>query len=87
MRVLVTGSYLWLLIPALYGTWHARNQWAVLAFAWGPIVYFAAVHLFFVGSIRYRLPAEYPLAVLSGVGWAEWMKIHAERRATHEEPA
>lgn len=34
----------------------------------GPVVYFAAVHAVFIGSIRYRLPAEFPMLVLSGVG-------------------
>ena len=33
-----------------------------------PIVYFAAIHAVFVGSIRYRLPTEYPLAVLAAAG-------------------
>lgn len=34
----------------------------------GPIFYFAAVHMVFVSSLRYRLPAEYPLLILSAAG-------------------
>jgi hypothetical protein len=41
---------------------------------WGPILYFSAIHVLFVGSIRYRLPAEYPFAVLSAVGAAGWLR-------------
>lgn len=75
IRLAVTASFLALLIPALWGTYLARSQWSVLALTWGPILYFAAVHLFFVGSIRYRLPAEFPLAVLAGIGLAGWTGI------------
>ncbi len=71
-RLIVAASFLALLIPALAGTWQMRNRPLVLACTWGPLLYFAAVHLWFVGSIRYRLPAEYPLAVLSGTGLAAW---------------
>ena len=39
----------------------------------GPILYFAALHAVFVGSLRYRLPAEYALLVLSGIG-AQWLR-------------
>jgi 4-amino-4-deoxy-L-arabinose transferase-like glycosyltransferase len=45
-----------------------RNQWRLWALTAGPIVFFAAVHMVFVGSIRYRLPAEFPLWVLAAVG-------------------
>jgi 4-amino-4-deoxy-L-arabinose transferase-like glycosyltransferase len=41
--------------------------WAMAILA-GPIVYFSAVHLVFVSSLRYRLPAEYPLLILSAWG-------------------
>lgn len=34
----------------------------------GPVIYFTLIHAVFVGSIRYRLPAEYPLLILSGAG-------------------
>ncbi len=34
----------------------------------GPIVYLSAVHAVFVGSLRYRLPAEYPMCIASAAG-------------------
>ncbi len=34
----------------------------------GPFVLFLAVHMVFVGSLRYRLPAEFPLAVAAAAG-------------------
>ncbi len=44
-------------------------RWIIAA---GPIVYLSLLHLLFVGSMRYRLPAEYALLVLSGEGWLAW---------------
>ena len=38
----------------------------------GPILYFSLIHMIFVSSLRYRLPAEYPLCVLSAVGLTSW---------------
>ncbi|MEZ5950307.1 MAG: hypothetical protein R3C12_14065 [Planctomycetaceae bacterium] len=31
-------------------------------------MYFTALHMLFVSSLRYRLPAEFPLAILAGIG-------------------
>ncbi|MFO0918732.1 MAG: hypothetical protein U0872_10515 [Planctomycetaceae bacterium] len=75
VRLIVTISFLALLLPALFGTWQLRQRPMVLAVTWGPLIYFAAVHVWFVGSIRYRLPAEYPLAVLSGAALAAGFRI------------
>ncbi|WP_437192808.1 ArnT family glycosyltransferase [Planctomicrobium sp. SH527] len=47
--------------------------WTV-SFLTGPIFYFAALHMVFVSSLRYRLPAEYPLFVLTAVGIAWLLK-------------
>ncbi len=55
-------------IPALVGAWQLRRSLGSLAITAGPILYFAALHLVFVSSVRYRLPGEYPLLVLSAVG-------------------
>jgi 4-amino-4-deoxy-L-arabinose transferase-like glycosyltransferase len=56
------------LVAALVGLWAQRHHvWACLLTA-GPILYFAAIHAVFVASLRYRLPAEYPLCVLAAAG-------------------
>lgn len=40
----------------------------MLVLTLGPILYFSALHTLFVSSLRYRLPAEYPLLILTGAG-------------------
>lgn len=57
---------------AIYGAWVSRGQYLVLLMTVGPIVYFSLIHLFFVSSLRYRLPAEYSLYILSAVGFCQW---------------
>jgi len=44
-----------------------RNFW-VWTLILGPILYFSAIHAVFLGSLRYRLPAEYPLCIAAAVG-------------------
>lgn len=46
-----------------------RNGATVLLLSLGPFLLFLLVHLVFVGSVRYRLPVEFPLSILSAVGW------------------
>ncbi len=60
-------------VLAVHGWWLARKRpWAWLL-TLGPILYFAAIHAVFVGSLRYRLPAEYPLCVLAAVGLSDFV--------------
>jgi 4-amino-4-deoxy-L-arabinose transferase-like glycosyltransferase len=58
-------------VPALalaaYAACKRPDPW-ILTLTLGPILYFAAIHAVFVSSLRYRLPAEYPLYVLSAAG-------------------
>ncbi|MCA8997318.1 MAG: glycosyltransferase family 39 protein [Planctomycetaceae bacterium] len=53
-----------------WGGWALRGQlWSVALLA-GPVLYFCVIHMVFVSSLRYRLPTEYPLAVLASYGLA-----------------
>lgn len=69
LKLVSLGWYLVVFIPALIGTWKCRKNLGLLAVCGGPIVYFAALHLCFVSSVRYRLPGEYSLLILSAIGW------------------
>lgn len=61
-------------ILAAYGFWTYRDHFWAWSLTAGPILYFAAVHAVFIGSLRYRLPAEYPLYVLSAAGLMALLK-------------
>jgi 4-amino-4-deoxy-L-arabinose transferase-like glycosyltransferase len=65
------------LLLAAVGAWRLRGARWPLLLAAGPVAYFALVHTVFIGSVRYRLPAEYALVVLTAVGLS-WI---AERQA------
>ncbi len=53
---------------AAFGTWVERRRLAVLALLLLPFLQFLLVHMVFVGSVRYRLPVEFPLMALAAVG-------------------
>jgi 4-amino-4-deoxy-L-arabinose transferase-like glycosyltransferase len=55
-------------IVGLMARWRDARLWLLTL---GPAVFFSAVHMLFVGSIRYRLPAEMPLWILAAVGVLE----------------
>ena len=65
---LVAASSGPVMLLAVVGLWGMRRSPWVIALTVGPIVYFAAIHAVFVSSLRYRLPAEYPLLVLAAMG-------------------
>lgn len=53
------------------GCYELRNRPLVLALLGMPFVQFLLVHMVFVGSIRYRLPVEFPLTIIAtrGLVW------------------
>lgn len=82
----VAAFFLPAVILAAIGVWTAQRpiwRWALAA---APLVLFAMVHMVFVGSLRYRLPAEYPLYVLTAVGllslWDRRRRVAGAGRAT-----
>ncbi|MCA8983676.1 MAG: glycosyltransferase family 39 protein [Planctomycetaceae bacterium] len=61
-------GFLGLLTLSIWGGWGLRDKCWFLFLCIVPIVYFTALHMLFVSSLRYRLPAEFPLAILAGIG-------------------
>ena len=53
---------------ALFAAVRRRGDVRCLLLTIGPVLYFTVIHSVFVGSLRYRLPAEYPLLILSAAG-------------------
>jgi 4-amino-4-deoxy-L-arabinose transferase-like glycosyltransferase len=97
VRLAISLFTIVLFAGAFYGVWHCLrkpphpnplpqgergHRYLVLALTVGPILFFAALHAVFVGSIRYRLPAEYPLAVIAAAGWWQIM----QHRTAEAEP-
>lgn len=68
MKLTIGGFTLAMFVCAAVGTWKLRRDVRLLLLTLGPVIYFAAIHSVFVGSLRYRLPAEYPLLILTAVG-------------------
>lgn len=58
-----------------------RKQPATILLLSGPFLQFLAVHMVFVGSIRYRLPVEFPLSIIAAQGWSAMMARIVVRRA------
>ena len=64
----MAALYLPVFAGAVAGGWKVRRDLRCLLLTAVPILYFAGIHSIFVGSLRYRLPAEYPLLILTAVG-------------------
>lgn len=57
------------------GACELRKTPGILLLLAGPFLQFLAVHMVFVGSVRYRLPVEFPLSIIAarGIGFL-WRK-------------
>jgi len=64
----LAAYYLPVMAFAAVGAWRNRRDPGRLLLTLGPVLLFSLIHCLFVGSVRYRLPAEYPLLILSAAG-------------------
>jgi hypothetical protein len=82
-KMAVAAYFIPLLAAAAVGLiWGPRNPGAWILTI-GPIVYFSCIHAIFLGSLRYRLPAEYPLCIAAAVG----VRLLWKRPTGHAEPS
>jgi 4-amino-4-deoxy-L-arabinose transferase-like glycosyltransferase len=73
--LLVLVGYMPLLLGGCYGAWRYAGRGWPYQLCFLPAVYFTALHMIFVGSIRYRQPAMLALLVLAA-GVASWWSTH-----------
>ncbi|HQZ64089.1 MAG TPA: glycosyltransferase family 39 protein [Planctomycetaceae bacterium] len=67
--VICAGWYSVFLMLILAGIIQDRRNLATVGLLAGPFLQFLLVHMVFVGSIRYRLPVEFPLSILAANGF------------------
>ncbi|MFN0195505.1 MAG: ArnT family glycosyltransferase [Planctomycetaceae bacterium] len=67
--VATLAGFVLLIGSATAGAWSLRHQYWMLTLLVGPVIYFCLMHLFFVSSLRYRLPGEYALCLLAAAFW------------------
>jgi len=53
----------------LVGAWDRRRDARALTLLLGPLLWFAALHMVFVSSVRYRIPGAVPALGLAAIGW------------------
>ena len=67
VRLLIVITYVPVLIGAIGGIGVTWKRGFPFWLCWIPAVYFTALHLIFVSSLRYRVPAMLLLAILAGI--------------------
>jgi 4-amino-4-deoxy-L-arabinose transferase-like glycosyltransferase len=60
--------YLVFVASMVVGARGLTTRWRELLLLAGPMLLFLPVHMVFVGSVRYRLPVEFPLAIIAAQG-------------------
>ena len=65
IRLAMAGTYVPVMVLAMFGAWRTFHLGWPYVLCWLPAVYFTALHIVFVSSIRYREPAMLPLMVLA----------------------
>jgi 4-amino-4-deoxy-L-arabinose transferase-like glycosyltransferase len=75
LKIVIAVYFVPILLAAVLGWLTVRRNFWAWTLALGPILYFCAVHAVFLGSLRYRLPAEYPLCIASAIGLQQVWKF------------
>lgn len=86
-KAAVAAWFIPLVVLSLIGISRLGDNWPALLLCVSPIIYFTAIHLLFVSSLRYRLPAEYPLLVPAAAGlWTclEWRRSRTPQPLGHQ---
>ena len=68
VRLAIAGTYVPILLLALYAAWRLRERRLEVLLLALPAVYFSLLHAVFIGSLRYRQPAMLTLAILAAAG-------------------
>lgn len=72
IRIAESVVYIVIVGWAAFALWSAGSLRHKMMLYASPAIYFAALHMVFVGSVRYRQPAILALCVVAGIG-AAWM--------------
>jgi len=71
VRLLFAVSFVPLVALGLLGSWRLREDRLMRLLCWLPAIYLSLLHMVFVSSIRYRIPAVVVLAVPAGAWLAQ----------------